>query len=152
MRDEGFKTIHRGGTLTPEDHRALMGWAIVCTEHILNHAPQQLPHEVSHALAVARLWRGGKVSTGTAISASRTVHALAKEMTDPVMHYIARAIGHAVATAHMADHCLGPAWYAKKVIKLTGGSVEEEHAWQLQQLTLLKPHLQALITQSPKFR
>jgi hypothetical protein len=47
---------------------------------------------------------------------------------------VARAAGHAVATAHSADHSLGPVIYGAKAVKAAGGSPDAERAWQLAQL------------------
>jgi len=41
-----------------------------------------------------------------------------------------RSIGHAVVTAHMADHSLGAALYALKAVKNAGQSVDAERKWQ----------------------
>jgi hypothetical protein len=49
---------------------------------------------------------------------------------------LARAVGHAVATAHMADHSLRAADYALKAIKAAGKSIEEESKWQDEHLPL----------------
>jgi len=46
----------------------------------------------------------------------------------------ARAAGHAVATAHMADHSLGPVIYGQKAIEAAGGSIDLERVWQLEHL------------------
>ena len=47
---------------------------------------------------------------------------------------VARSVGHAVATAHMADHSLGAALYALKAVKHAGKSVDAERKWQNEQL------------------
>jgi hypothetical protein len=47
---------------------------------------------------------------------------------------VARAVGHAVATAHMADHSLGAALYALKAVKNAGKSIDAERKWQNEQL------------------
>ena len=47
---------------------------------------------------------------------------------------MARSVGHAVATAHMADHSLGAAWYALKAVKYAGKSIDKEKKWQNDQL------------------
>ena len=59
---------------------------------------------------------------------------MANESTDATAISVARSVGHAVATAHMADHSLGAAYYALKAIESAGGSVEEERKWQDKQL------------------
>jgi uncharacterized protein GlcG (DUF336 family) len=79
---------------------------------------------------VARAWADGKATVGDARKASVAAHTAAREYADPVAVAVARAVGHAVATAHMADHSLGPAWYALKAVKAAGGSAEEERRWQ----------------------
>ena len=45
-------------------------------------------------------------------------------------------MGHAVATAHMADHALGAALYALKAIQQSGNSIDEERKWQNEQLPI----------------
>jgi len=62
--------------------------------------------------------------------------AVANESSDKTSVAVARAVGHAVATAHMADHSLGAAWYALKVVERAGGSIDEERRWQDEQLPL----------------
>jgi hypothetical protein len=152
LRDIRFIALHRGGSLTVEDHRKLMGWAIGCVEHVLPLTNHPIDEILSDGLKVAESWQQGIATTGDAMKASRAVHRLAKEMEDPVLKHIARAIGHAVATAHMADHCLGPAWYAKKAVSASGGSTLQEHEWQTRQLATLPSHLAQLILESPKFK
>ena len=61
--------------------------------------------------SVLQLWsqKGGEGSytTGEAICASRSVHAHVGGISCPVAQAGAREVGHGVATAHMADHCMG---------------------------------------------
>jgi len=59
-------------------------------------------------------------------------HSVTRESSDPVKVAIARAVGHTVATAHMADHSLGGALYSLKAINCAGYSVEDERKWQNQ--------------------
>jgi hypothetical protein len=62
-----------------------------------------------------------------------------RESSDPISIAVARSVGHAVATAHMAYHSMGAALYALKAVKYAGKSINEERKWQkkhLQQLTL----------------
>ena len=66
--------------------------------------------------------------------ASLAAIAKANESSDPAAVAVARSVGHAVATAHMADHALGAAWYALKAVKSRGTSVDEERKWQFEQL------------------
>lgn len=69
------------------------------------------------------------------MDASRSVHAYARTIVNSVSVMVARAIGHGVATAHKADHCMGAALYAQKALKLAGMSYMEERNWQEEQLS-----------------
>ena len=91
---------------------------------------------MSIAIKVAEDWKNGKSSTGDAIKASRKVHSFAKTIDNPVAHAVARAVGQGVATAHMADHCMGAALYAQKAVKLAGKSFEEERTWKIEKLKI----------------
>jgi hypothetical protein len=86
------------------------------------------------ALETARAWANGQISVGQACKAAVRAHAAARSMTNPSATAAARAAGHAVATAHMADHCLGAALYALKAVEAIGRSADVERAWQLAQL------------------
>ncbi len=130
MRDRRFIAVHRGGPLTIENHRALMNWAIKCSEHVLHLIPDDIDNRLAHALQTAKEWKEGKVKTGECMKASVAAHATARELSDPVKIAVARSIGQCVATAHMADHSMGAALYALKAVKLAGGDVEGEREWQ----------------------
>jgi hypothetical protein len=111
----------------------LMKWSVKCVEHLLplagNHG-----HEISGILAVGLNWEKGNATVGDARKAAVRAIALANASTDPVRTAIARAAGHAVATAHMADHSLGGAMYGLKAVNLSGNSVGQERKWQNEQL------------------
>lgn len=136
MRDERFKAIHRGGLLLPEQHRELMVWAIACAKHVLPLCAQLPDDQLVKALEIAQLWNQGSATVGEARKAAVACHALARESTNPVAVFVIRAVGHAVATAHMADHALGPAWYALKAVQAAGLSTEQEETWQNDQIPL----------------
>jgi hypothetical protein len=135
MRDKRFIAEHRGGPLNIEQHRQLMAWGCACAGHVLPLFGEVLDERLIHALQVAKEWERGNASVGEARMASVNCIALANELSDPVAIAVARAVGHAVATAHMADHSLGQAWYALKVIRKVGKSVDEERTWQDGQLS-----------------
>ena len=129
-----FVAEHRGGPLKKEQHYQLTKWAHDCAEHVLPHFGKQVDERLLHALEVAELWRQGKASVGDARKASVESHAVAREQTNPAAVAVARAIGQAVATAHMAEHSLRGAYYGLKAVKAAGGSVEAERRWQDDQL------------------
>ncbi|MGD6852888.1 MAG: putative immunity protein [Candidatus Bathyarchaeia archaeon] len=152
MRDKRFVAEHRGGPLTKTQHRQLMKWAIQCAEHVLALIGEKVDLRLESALKVARAWEQGDASVGDARNAAVAAHAVARESSNPATVAVARAVGHAVATAHMADHSLGPALYALKAVKAAGGSVEAEREWQTAHLP---PDVRALVLsalEAPKFK
>lgn len=130
MRDKRFFAVHRGGPLSKEHHRLLMAWAIDCAEHVLPLLKHDIDERLTHALATAKAWEKGETTVGEAQKAAWGAHAVAREASSPVAIAIARAVGHAVATAHMADHSLGPTYYALKAVKAAGKLTDDERHWQ----------------------
>jgi hypothetical protein len=104
---------------------------------------------LQNALVSARAWAKGEISVGDARKASVGAHAVAREFTDPTAIAVARAIGHAVATAHMADHFLGAAYYALKAIRAAGKSPDAEQRWQHDHLP---PEIRDLVLSGQKRR
>jgi hypothetical protein len=107
---------------------------------------------LTNALKVAEEWRQGKSSIGDARKAAYDMIALANELSNQTAIAVARSVGQAVATAHMADHALGAAWYALKAVKSIGKSVDEERQWQEEQLP---PEIKDLVRnamETQKFR
>lgn len=136
MRDKRFVAAHRGGPLQKEQHYQLMKWAIGCSEHVLHLFGEPVDSRLIYALEVARAWPEGRATVGEARKASVACIAVARENLEvkPIAVFVARSIGHAVATAHAADHSMGAAWYALKAVKSSGCSVEDERLWQDAQL------------------
>jgi len=135
MRDRRFVAAHRGGPLDAAAHRLLAAWAAICAERVLplfeGCSSDDRPRV---AIETAKAWSRGEVPVGAAQKAAVRAHAAAREMTSKAAIAAARAAGHAVATAHMADHCLGAPLYALKAVGAAGGSTDLERAWQIQQL------------------
>jgi len=136
MRDKRFVAEHRGGPLKKEQHYQLMKWACDCAEHVLPLFGEPIDERLTDALHVAKAWMHKNASVGDARKASVNAHSVAREMKNPIAIAVARSVGHAVATAHMADHSLGPAWYALKAVKQAGKSIDAEKQWQNKQLPL----------------
>lgn len=131
MRDQRFVAVHRGGSLSQDHHRLLMSWATDCAEHALAFfEDQRIDDRLRHAINVARVWATGEVSVGDARNASVGAIAAARELTSSASIALARAIGHAVATAHMANHSTKAADCALKAVKALGESIELERQWQ----------------------
>lgn len=134
MRDKRFVAEHRGGLLLQEQHRLLMLWACACVEHVLGYYGEPLNERMLQALAVGKAWSEGKATVGEARKAAVDMLALARALSNPVQIALVRATGHAVATAHMADHSMGGAIYGALALKLSRKSIDEERAWQVEQL------------------
>ncbi len=134
MRDNRFIAKHRGGLLTKKHHQQLMIWACACIEHVLPLLGGTIDERLTNAILIAKEWAEGNTTVGDAMKASVGAHAVARELTNATSIAVARAVGQAVATAHMADHSLGAAIYALKAIKNAGKSVETERKWQNEQL------------------
>lgn len=130
MRDRRFVAKHRGGPLEEEQHRLLMAWALACATRVLPLLEGDIDPRLRDALRVGAAWEAGEASVGAAQKAAVLAHAAARDAASPVAVAVARAVGHAVATAHMADHAIGSAMYARKALRLLGRPVEPERAWQ----------------------
>ena len=76
----------------------------------------------------------GQLSVGEARKAAFGAHDAARNVKNRSASAAARATGHAVATAHMADHCLKAATYALKAVQEAGRSAEAERTWQIERL------------------
>lgn len=149
MRDKRFVAEHRGGPLKKEQHYQLITWACSCAENVLPLFGEIADERLTNALRVAKEWRCGNASVGDARNASVAAHAAARGSSNPTSISVARSVGHAVATAHMADHSLGAAWYALKAVKSAGKSVDAERRWQDEQLP---PEIMDLILTARKSR
>jgi hypothetical protein len=134
MRDKRFIAEHRGGPLKKDQHRQLIKWACDCAEHVLPLFGEEIDERLKNAVRVAKEWEQGNASVGNARNASLDAIAVANESSNPASIAVARSVGHAVATAHMADHSLGAALYALKAVINAGKSKDAERTWQNEQL------------------
>lgn len=135
MRDRRFVAEHRDGPLRKEQHRQLMEWACECAEHVLPLFGKEVDVRLKNAIEIARDWMKGNASVGEARNASLGAISVANEVSGPTSIAVARSVGHAVATAHMADHSIGAALYALKAVKSSGDSVDAERDWQNERLS-----------------
>ena len=134
MRDKRFIAEHRSGSLKKEQHIQLMNWACECAENVLPLLGEHPYERLKNALLIAKEWVNEKATVDAARKASLGAIAVANESSNPIEIAVARAVGHAVATAHMADHSLGAALYALKALKNAGKSIGAERIWQKEQL------------------
>ena len=139
MRDERYIALHRGGPLSLQRHRLLAAWAADCAERVLPLFVSQHPADNRpwQAIEAARAWSRGEITVGEARAASVAAHAAARQAEEGAARFVARAAGHAVATAHMADHAPGAAIYAIQAIRAATNKQEavvQEHSWQTERL------------------
>ena len=114
------------------DHQLLALWAVQCAEHVLaifTDAERNDERPIA-AIAAARDWVHGELAMGDARKAAFAAHAAARAANDQPACFVARAAGHAAATAHVADHAQHAAAYALKAVT----DVDAEREWQRQQL------------------
>ena len=149
MRDKRFVAERRGGLLSKDQHYRLIQWACDCSEHVLLLFGEMIDQRLTNALNVAKAWKQGKASVGDARKAALGAMAVANESSEKTAIAVARAVGHAVATAHMADHSLGSAWCALKAVKSAGKSIDEEREWQDKHLP---PDIRDLVLTARKSR
>ena len=150
-RDPRFIALHRGGSLTPQEHRQLAQWALACVQHGISVLQaQSLDERIPEALSVAQRWIMEHATVGEARKAAAAAHAAARESEDAVMQNLARAAGHAVATAHMADHAPGAAAYVLKACKAVGGEELAAHELEWQQAQLPEAVRERVLSAYPR--
>ena len=128
-RDSRFVTIRRGGTLDDETHRLLAVWAADCAARVLDLFERDHPGDVRPRMAIeqAYVWARGDITMTQAREAACSAHAAAR-LASGAAREAARAAGHAVATAHMADHELGGAAYAIRAVRAAAAADARDKA------------------------
>lgn len=139
-RDPRFVRIQRGGTLDDTTHQSLALWAAACAERVLPLFERDNPNDnrPAEAIRAARAWAHGDITMMEAREFAYAAHDAARATTGAASE-AARAAGHAVATAHMADHELGGAFYALRAIAKAypddSSKLAGEREWQHSALT-----------------
>ena len=136
MRDIRFKAERLGGLMKPNEHLLLMCWAIQCIEHIYPLLNFEISKQIEKSLYVGKQWTLGNASVKDARNEAIAMNELAKTTTNLTHKYAIKAAGHAVATAHMADHALVASKYALKVFENNPKSKQIESNWQVEQLPI----------------
>lgn len=92
--------------LEPDDRRALAAWAAAAVGQVLPLFEAAAPGDgrPREALDVAAAYARGEADVTAARRASVEAHRAARETDDAAASAVARAAGHAAATAHMGAH------------------------------------------------
>jgi len=134
MRDKKWVLEHRGGALKKEQQKQLVKWAIDCVNHLLPLLDNNVNEKIINAINTGNNWIIENAKTEDAIKSAREILKYVNTLDNELEIAITRAAGHAVATAHMADHSMGPVYYGTKAIKIIGGSIEKEVKWQIKNI------------------
>lgn len=138
MRDRRWVAEHRGGEMPVQQHRLLMRWACDVAENVLEECARDMRDDrPRQAIMVGRQWADGSVRTGVAMKAAVAAHAAAREAEHAAWAYVARAAGHAAATAHAADHSMGAMIYAIKAWHVRGD--DPRHFWDRHLRSMAEP-------------
>lgn len=124
------------GVVDRVQHLMLATWALDCAEHVLvihRHVPRL--EVLFNCLAIGRAWVRGEVGVPAARLAAFECHRFARSEEDASIVNLARSVGHAVATAHVAGHAKHAARYAIKTIERSGLEhclelARTEESWQ----------------------
>ena len=118
-----------------QDQRLLAIWAADCAERVLPYFENAYPNDnrPRKAIAKCREWvRTGIFRMADIRKASLDAHAAAREAKrNNAACFAARSAGQAVATAHVAQHAFGPAYYSLKIVAEANSQnkLTEEHNW-----------------------
>jgi hypothetical protein len=122
-----------------QDQRLLAIWAADCAERVLPFFEREYPKDnrPRKAIKKCREWiRTGVFRMKDVRKASLSAHAAARKAREnDAACFAARAAGQALATAHVAEHAFGPAYYALKAVAAAnpadaGIKMAKEIRWQ----------------------
>ena len=127
-------------------------WAADCAEHVVQYFEAAHPEDdrPRRAIEACRAWsRTGVFRMADVRRDSLAAHAAARDAAArSAAHFAARAAGQAVATAHVASHSIGAAWYGAKAADAAAALDERE--WQYGRLPEhLRGYIQRLSHEKP---
>lgn len=155
-RDPRLITIRRGGTLEDRDHRLLAIWAAICAEHVLHFFEHEHPGDNRPRFAIEQThaWARGEIKMVQAREAAYDAHRAARD-SEGAAKEAARASGHAVAVAHMADHELGAAAYAIRAVRAASEPSGRDEAGKMEclwQRDQIPPEIRELVLDDQRLR
>jgi len=129
------------------DHRTLALWASDCAERVLHCFEDERPGDdrPRQAIEACREWaRTGMLKMADVRRVALAAHSAAREAEEGgAARFAARAVGHALATAHVPAHSIAAATYAAKAVwaadpRNAGDSIAKERDWQYHRLLELE--------------
>jgi hypothetical protein len=128
--------------LSKQDHKTMVLWATDCAEHVLPYFEEKYPKDnrPRKAIEAGRAWVRGDITMSEARVAAFAAHAAARAADQADACTVARAAGHAAATAHVASHAVHAANYAVTATNYATDSnaaddaTAKERDWQYQHL------------------
>lgn len=129
VRDSRLITVHRGGSLSDDDHRSLALWAAECAEHVLGLFEAAEPSDLRPRQAIEgiRTWVRGQLP----MMATRALGGHSMGAARPLggsSRFAAYAAGQAACVAHVPEHDLGAAAYAIKAVRAAALPGKEDFA------------------------
>jgi len=124
--------------LSETDRRLVASWAADCAERVLTLFENEAPDDdrPRDAIARARAYGAGELSTADEIRRRFVAGRAAKSVTTPAAIAAARSAAQASGVAHMGAHAFGAAAYAvKAVAPERPAERESEVAWQVEHMT-----------------
>lgn len=105
-------------TLTEAERRQLIVWTASCVKRLLPIFEADSPGDgrLRDALDGADLFATAQIGVGQMRKLAFGCHAAARDAHSPEATAVARAVGQAVAVAHMAGHSREIARYTKKAL------------------------------------
>lgn len=116
--------------LAEHHRRALIVWATACAERLFPIFARERPDDrrLLDARTGADRFARGELGVGALRTLALACHGAARDAASPEATAVARVMGHATATAHMAAHAREIARYTRAAVP--GVRREEELAWQ----------------------
>ena len=123
-------------TLDEDDRRELIAWGAACVERLLPLFEAERPDDrrLEDALTGAAAFSRSELTVGAARKFAFACHSASRDATDPAARATARAVGQAIAIAHMAAHALGVVRYTRQALVAAKRDPDEEAAWQRRHL------------------
>lgn len=131
------------------EQKTLIIWAYMCADRVKVAVHQKEYQELfAECFCASVAWVYNSVSIKDMRDLSFRLHSVARDLSDdPAAEHAMRALGHAVATAHVAKHAYNASVYAATSVGNIGGDVEVERAMQYELLIDLRYSLSKKITE-----